>query len=133
MKKILILLSIVSLLIFSACKQSKDVKNPFFTEYSTPFQVPPFDKIDSTDYLPAFTEGMKQQMAEIDQIINNPKAADFENTILPFDKSGKLFTKVNKVFSQMNEANTTPQLQDIARKLSPLLSKHRDDILLNEK
>lgn len=133
MKKILFLLTIMSLLTFSACKQSKDVKNPFFTEYSTPFQVPPFDKIDSTDYLPAFTEGMKQQMVEIDEIINNTKDADFENTILAFDKSGKLFTKVNKVFSQMNEANTTPQLQDIARKLSPLLSKHRDDILLNEK
>jgi peptidyl-dipeptidase Dcp len=118
---------------FSACKQAKEVKNPFFTEYQTSFQVPPFDKIDSTDYMPAYVEGMNQHMTEIDEIINNPKEPDFENTILAFDKSGKLLTKVSKVFNQMNEANTTPQMQDIAKKLSPMLSKHRDDIALNEK
>jgi peptidyl-dipeptidase Dcp len=133
MKKIIVLLTLTTMISFSACKQAGDVKNPFFTEYQTPFQVPPFDKIDSTDYLPAFIEGMKQQMAEIDEIVNNSKDPDFENTILVFDKSGKLFTKVNKVFSQLNEANTTPQMQELARKLSPMLSKHRDDIALNEK
>jgi peptidyl-dipeptidase Dcp len=133
MKKIILLLTIMTIVSFSGCKQSKEVKNPFFTEYQTPFQVPPFDKIDSTDYMPAYVEGMKQQMAEIDQIVNNSKEPDFENTILAFDKSGRLLTKVSKVFSQMNEANTTPQLQDIARKLSPLTSKHRDDIAMNEK
>jgi peptidyl-dipeptidase Dcp len=133
MKKIIFLLTIMTIVSFSACKQAKEVKNPFFTEYQTPFQVPPFDKIDSTDYMPAYVESMKQHMAEIDEIVNNPKEPDFENTILAFDKSGKLFTKVSKVFNQLNEANTTPQMQDIAKKLSPLLSKHRDDIALNEK
>lgn len=133
MKKIIFLLTIMSIVSFSACKQAIEVKNPFFTEYQTPFQVPPFDKIDSTDYMPAYIEGMKQQMAEIDEILNNSKEPDFENTILPFDKSGKLLRKVSKVFNQLNEANTTPQMQDIARKLSPMLSKHRDDIALNEK
>jgi len=119
---------------FTACKEGKkEFKNPFFSEYQTPFQVPPFDKIDSTDYMPAFTEGMKQQMAEIDSIVNNPGEADFKNTILPFDKSGKLFTKVSKVFNQMTETNSTPQIQSIAQKLSPMLSKHRDDIAMNEK
>jgi peptidyl-dipeptidase Dcp len=133
MKKIIFLLTIMSIVSFSACKQAKEVKNPFFTEYQTPFKVPPFDKIDSTDYMPAYVEGMKQHMAEIEKIINNPKEPGFENTILAFDKSGKLLTKVSKVFNQMNEANTTPQMQDIARKLSPMLSKHRDDIALNDK
>jgi len=133
MKKILFLLTIMTIVSFSACKQAKEVKNSFFTEYQTPFQVPPFDKIDSTDYMPAYIEGMNQQMAEIDKILNNPKEPDFDNTILAFDKSGKLLTKVSKVFNQLNEANTTPQMQDIAKKLSPLLSKHRDDIALNKK
>jgi peptidyl-dipeptidase Dcp len=133
MKKILILLTIMTVVTFTACKQDKEVKNPFFTEYKTPFQVPPFDKIDSTDYMPAYIEGMKQQMAEIDAIINDSREPDFDNTILAFDKSGKLYTRVSKVFNQLNEANTTPQLQEIARKLSPLISKHRDDIVLNEK
>ena len=133
MKKIIFLLTIMTIVSFSACKQAKEVKNPFFTEYQTPFQVPPFDKIDSNDYMPAYVEGMKQHMAEIDEIINNAKDPDFKNTILAFDKSGKLLTKVSKVFNRMNEANTTPQMQDIAKKLSPMLSKHRDDIALNEK
>jgi peptidyl-dipeptidase Dcp len=133
MKKIIFLLTIMTIVSFSACKQAKEVKNPFFAEYQTPFQVPPFNKIDSTDYMPAYVEGMKQHMTEIDEIIKNPKEPDFENTILAFDKSGKLLTKVSKVFNQMNEANTTPQMQDIAKKLSPVLSKHRDDIALNEK
>ncbi|MCX6246970.1 MAG: M3 family metallopeptidase [Bacteroidetes bacterium] len=133
MKKIILLFAIMSIVSFSGCKQPKEVKNPFFTEYQTPFQVPPFDKIDSTDYMPAYTEGMKQQMDEIDKIVNNSSEPDFDNTILAFDKSGKLYTKVSKVFNQMNEANTTPQLQEIAQKLSPMISKHRDDIALNEK
>jgi peptidyl-dipeptidase Dcp len=126
-------MTVMTIVSFTACKQAKELKNPFFTEYQTPFQVPPFDKIDSTDYMPAYVEGMKQHMTEIDEIVNNPKDPDFENTILAFDKSGKLLTKVFKVFNQLNEANTTPQMQDIARKLSPLLSKHRDDIAMNEK
>jgi peptidyl-dipeptidase Dcp len=133
MKKILFFLTVMTLMTFSACKQGTDSKNPFFTEYQTPFQVPPFDRIDSTDYMPAYLEGMKQQMAEIDAIISNTSEPDFDNTILALDKSGLLLTKVSKVFSQMDEANTTPQLQEIARKLSPLTSKHRDDIVLNEK
>jgi peptidyl-dipeptidase Dcp len=133
MKKIILLMTIMTIVSFTACKQAKEVKNPFFTEYQTPFQVPPFDKIDSTDYMPAYIEGIKQHMTEIDKIVNNSKEPDFENTILAFDKSGKLLTKISKVFNQLNEANTTPQMQDIARKLSPMLSKHRDDIALNEK
>jgi peptidyl-dipeptidase Dcp len=123
----------MSTIFFSGCKHAQEVKNPFFTEYQTPFQVPPFDKIDSTDYMPAYLEGMKQHMAEIGVITDNSKEPDFENTILAFDKSGKLLTKVSKVFNQLNEANTTTQMQEIARKLSPLLSKHRDDIAMNEK
>ncbi len=133
MKKCTLLLTILCIVSLSACKQAKEVKNPFFTEYTTPFQVPPFDKIDSTDYMPAYIEGMKRHIAEIETIVNNSKDPDFENTILAFDKSGKLLTQVSKVFNQINEANTTPQMQEIARKLSPLLSKHRDDIALNEK
>ena len=134
MKKILFLLTIMTIISFTACKEGKkESKNPFFTEYQTPFQVPPFNKIDSTDYLPAYIEGMKQQMIEIDSLVNNPKEPDFDNTLLPFDKSGKLLTKVSKVFNQMTETNSTPQIQAIAQKLSTMLSKHHDDIVMNQK
>jgi peptidyl-dipeptidase Dcp len=121
------------MLLFAGCNSEKKRDNPFFSDYTTPFQVPPFDKIDSTDYLPAFMEGIKQHNAEIEAIINNTAAPDFANTILAFDKSGKLLTKVSKVFYNLNEAETNKQLQSIARQLSPVMSKHSDDIALNEK
>ena len=120
-------------LFFSGCKPVKKADNPFFTEYQTPFQVPPFDKIDTADYMPAFFEGIRQHNSEIDSIVNNTASPDFENTILTFDKSGKLLTKVSKVFYNLNEAETNKQMQSIARQLSPVITKHNDDIGLNEK
>ena len=123
----------MSMLLFSGFKPEKMRDNPFFTEFKTPFQVPPFDKIDTTDYMPAFMEGIKQQNAEIEAIVNNSATPDFTNTILAFDKSGKLLTRVSKVFYNLNEAETNKQLQLIARQLSPVVSKHNDDIALNEK
>lgn len=135
MKKFTLLMTTITLLSLVACKNTQQTKsdNPFFAEYTTPFKVPPFDKIDSTHYLPAFIEGMKQQTAEIDSIANNTQAPDFDNTILAFDKSGKLLEKVSLVFYNMLEASTTPQLQALAKKIEPMMSKHHDDIYLNEK
>ncbi|MFZ4522014.1 MAG: M3 family metallopeptidase [Bacteroidales bacterium] len=123
----------LALLLFSGFTPEKKRDNPFFTDYKTPFRVPPFDKIDTSDYMPAFLEGIRQHDAEIDAIIKNPARPDFNNTILAFDKSGKLLTKVSKVFYNLNEAETNKQLQAIARKLSPVMSKHGDDIALNDK
>jgi peptidyl-dipeptidase Dcp len=128
----LTLLAMATLLI-TGFKPEKNRENPFFSQYKTPFQVPPFDKIDTSDYMPAFMEGIRQHNAEIDAIINNPATPDFANTILAFDKSGYLLTRVSKVFYNLNEAETNKQLQSIARLLSPIMSKHGDDIALNEK
>jgi peptidyl-dipeptidase Dcp len=116
-----------------SCKNAKEKENPFFAEYQTPFQVPAFDKIDTTHYMPAFIEGMKQQNLEIEAIVNNTAEADFENTILAYDKSGQMLTRVRSVFFNMNSAHTNEQIQALARELSPMLSKHRDDIAMNEK
>jgi peptidyl-dipeptidase Dcp len=118
---------------FMSCKQQTKTDNPFFGEYTTPFQVPPFDKIDTSDYMPAFTEGMKQQNDEILAIVNNTASPTFENTILEFDKSGKLLTKVSKVFFNVKGANTSDKLQEIAKKVTPLLSQHQDNIAMNAK
>jgi peptidyl-dipeptidase Dcp len=120
-------------LAFTNCKKETMIENPFFTTYQTPFEVPPFDKVDTTHYMPAFLEGMKQEITDIDKIINNADAPTFENTIYAFDRSGNLLTKVSKVFFSLNEANTNEQMQAIARQINPLMSKHRDDIALNEK
>ena len=116
----------------TSCKDEKS-KNPFLAAYDTPFEVPPFDKIDTTDYIPAFEEGMKRQNAEIDSIINNSEEPSFENTILKYDKSGKLLTNVSLVFFNLLDANTNDQMQNIARKINPELSKHRDEMAMNEK
>ena len=107
--------------------------NPFFAEYSTPFQVPAFDKIDTADYMPAFIEGIKQHDSEISAITDDSDEPTFENTILTFDKSGKMLTRVSKVFFNLTESNTNDQLQSIATKVSPLISKHNDDISMNAK
>jgi len=121
------------MLFFAGCKTGKKAENLFFTEYQTPFQVPPFDKIDTSMYLPAFLEGISRHNAEIDAIVKNAAVPDFENTILAFDQSGKLLTRVSKVFYNLNEAETNKQMQAIARQLSPIISKHSDDIALNDK
>jgi peptidyl-dipeptidase Dcp len=122
----------MTMLLFPGCNPEKKTENPFFSEYQTPFQVPPFDKIDTSDYMPAFMKGIAQHNAEIDSIIQNQASPDFENTILALDKSGKLLTRVSKVFYNLNEAETNKQLQSLARQLSPIMSKHQDDISLNE-
>lgn len=133
MKKIYTVLLFSSLL-FMATKQVDPTEdNPFFKEYATPFEVPPFDKIDTTHYIPAFERGFAEQQAEIDAIVTNAEAPTFENTIMAMEKSGKLLRKVNLVFGAVSGANTTKALQNINRKISPLSTKHRDNINLNEK
>lgn len=105
--------------------------NPFFSEFDTPFQVPPFDKIKAEHYMPAFLEGMKLENAEIDAIVNNPEEATFENTIVAYSQTGSFYSRVRSVFGGLNSANTTPELQAIAKELSPLSSAHGDAIRFN--
>ena len=123
--------------VLGACNSSKksdvaDVApNPFFTEYTTPFGVPPFDKIEVAHYKPAFEKGMEEQKKEIDAIVNNPEEPTFENTIVAFDRSGELLTKVMYAFSGQSSVNTTDEIQALEQELYPVLSAHSDDISLN--
>ncbi|MCX6271177.1 MAG: M3 family metallopeptidase [Bacteroidetes bacterium] len=126
-------MSITCVLFTGGYSQKGPVGNPFFSEYKTPFDAPPFDKIDTSHYIPAFKKGIADQQKEIDAIVNNPAAPTFENTILAFDKSGKLLTRVGNVFYALNSANTSPALQSVARVISPLTTTHRDNINLNDK
>ena len=106
--------------------------NPFFEAYTAPFEVPPFDKIINSHYLPAFQEGMKQQNADLEKITSNNAAPDFANTIEALDRSGDLLTRVATVFFNIKDANTNDSIDAIAEEVAPLLSQHRDAILLNE-
>ena len=109
-----------------------DETNPFFTEYKTPFNVPPFDKIGIEHYKPAFLKGMEEHKKEIDAIVNNKAKPNFENTIAALDQSGRLFSNVRIVFSGQNSANTSDEMQDLNKEMSPIMSKHSDDINLNK-
>lgn len=123
--------------VLGACNSSKksdvpDVApNPFFTEYTTPFGVPPFDKIEVAHYKPAFEKGMEEHKKEINAIVNNPEEPTFENTIVAFDRSGELLTKVMYAFSGQSSVNTTDEIQALEQELYPVLSAHSDDISLN--
>lgn len=131
MKKIFYMAMLMLPALF-ACKQEVETTdNPFLTEYTTPFQVPPFDKIDTSHYMPAFEEGIKQHEAEIEAIVNNTEEPSFENTILAFDKSGKLLTKVSKVFFNVKGANNSKKLQEIAQQVTPMLTAHSSNISMN--
>ena len=107
--------------------------NPFFEKYSTPHGTVPFNLIKTEHYAPAIHEGIRRQNAEIDAIINNPAAPTFENTIVPYEKSGELLHRVTTVFGNLLSAETSDELQELAREIMPLMSEHENNISLNEK
>ena len=107
--------------------------NPFFTASTLPYQAPPFDKIKDGDYEPAIDEGMKQQMAEVDTIANNPAPPTFENTYVALEKSGVLLNRVMAVFNGITGANTDDALQKVQEDEAPKLAAHQDAIHLNDK
>ncbi|MBE6300665.1 MAG: M3 family metallopeptidase [Parabacteroides distasonis] len=131
MKKTLVVAGLAVML--GACNSANTGKegNPFFAEYTTPFGVPPFEQIKIEDYKPAFLQGMDEQKKEIEAIVNQTEEPNFENTILALDQSGRLLNKVSSVFYGQNSANTSDEMQALSRELSPLMSKHGDDISLN--
>jgi peptidyl-dipeptidase Dcp len=107
--------------------------NPFFEEWTTPFGIPPFDRIRNEHFVPAFEEGMKRHLAQIDAIVNDPAAPTFANTIEALEASGALLTKVSSVFFALNGAHTDEGKEAIAKEMAPKLSVHNDSILLNDK
>jgi peptidyl-dipeptidase Dcp len=131
MKKIAFIL-MISTLCFSACR--KEVcENPFFCKWDTPYGVPPFDKIKFENFKPAFIKGMEEEDKAIDAIVNNPGAPTFDNTIKALQYTGDLLDKVQSAFGVLNSANTNDSIQALSKAMSPLFSKHRDNISLNEK
>lgn len=118
------------LTLLTACQTEQ--KNPFFETYTTPYGAPPFDKIKVEHYMPAFLEGMAQQKAEIDAIVNNTEAPTFANTIEALEYSGSLLDKVTYVFFNVYMADGNDEMGKIAEEVSPLLSEQSDYIMLNE-
>ena len=129
------LILITALLFIVSCQQKSKMDpniNPFFQEWNTPYEVPPFLDIKDEHYMPAYEQGMKENLEEIDVIVNNPEAPTFANTIEELERTGKLLSKVGRIFSNLASSNTNPKLQELQRELSPMLSAHYDKISLNE-
>ena len=95
-------LCLSALMLFSPTVMKAE--NPFMAPYGTPFNMPPFDKISNSDYLPAFEEGIRQHNQEIEAIINNRAVADFDNTIAALDNAGQLLENVTYVFNGIYDA-----------------------------
>lgn len=131
MKKTLVLI-LIAFVAASACKKAEKSDNPLLNKYETPFEIPPFEEIKAAHFMPAFLKGFEVHRAEIKAIINNKKEPTFDNTIKELAYSGQLLSGVSRVFGALNSANTNDSLQAISRELSPLSSKHNDDINLND-
>jgi len=134
-KAILLLLSII--VMFSSCENNKPKEemneNPFFTEWKTPFGVPPFDKIKEEHFLPAFNKAIEIQNSEIEAIVNNTEPATFGNTIEALDNSGADLRKVSSIFFNLTEANSNDKITKIEGEIAPKLANHKDNIMLNSK
>ena len=129
-KKICTIAAIATLTL-AGCKDNKNMDNPFFSPWNTAYEIPDFGSIELKHYMPAFEEGMRRQMAEIDAIVANPEAPTFENTVLAYEYSGQLLQEVSAVFFNLNSCENSPEMDAIADKVTPLLSAHADDIALN--
>ncbi len=114
------------------CQQSDmPAGNPLLEEWNTPYQTPPFSKIELKHYEPAFDYAIEQNRAEIDAIINNPEAPTFENTIVAMEQSGELLGRVSGVFFVLNNCVTSEEMQQIALNVTPKLTALSNDVSLN--
>jgi peptidyl-dipeptidase Dcp len=127
-----LLFMFLSAMIFTGCNQVNKSDNPLMNSYDAPFEVPPFEKIKAEHYMPAYLKGFAEQKKEIKAIIQNTDSPTFENTIKALEYSGQTLTTVSRIFGSINSANTNDTIQKIQKDLSPLLSRHRDDINLND-
>jgi peptidyl-dipeptidase Dcp len=106
--------------------------NPFLTEWDTPYGIPPFDKIQPADFIPAVQAGIEQQNAEIDAIVANPDAPTFENTIAPLELSGEILSKVVGVFYNITETDRTDALSAIEEDIISMMSEHSNNMSFNK-
>ena len=112
----------------TACNRT----NPFLTEWDTPYGIPPFDQIRTSDYIPALKAGIEQQNAEIDAIVSNPDAPTFENTIAPLELSGGIISKVAGVLYNVSETDRSDALDAVLDEAIPMMSEHSDNISFNK-
>lgn len=121
-----------------SCKQENKAEtigenNPLLAAYDTPYEAPPFNLIENHHYKPAILEAIHINQGEIDAIANSKEKPTFENTIVAFENSGSLLNRITTTLGNLTTANTNDTLQALAQEIAPELSKHSDNIFLNEK
>ena len=122
-----------SLLSVASCDSAKqNAENPLFAEWDTPFGVPPFDKIRTEHYLPAFERGMSLELAAVDAIVANPDEPTFENVILAYDRAGGELMRFANIFDMLSSSDNTPEMQALQEEIMPRWAAHSDRIALNE-
>ncbi|MCQ2126852.1 MAG: M3 family metallopeptidase [Bacteroidaceae bacterium] len=123
------IIALAGLALICSCNMEENV---LLTESQLPYGAPQFDKIRTSDYMPAFKKAFADGKAEIDAIVNNPDAPTFENTIEALEYSGNGYAKVAAIFYNVNEANTSDEMQQIAEELAPLENEYSTYINQNE-
>ena len=126
-----IAISTVMITSMTACQQAK-TENPLLQESDSPYNIPDFDMIQVSDYLPAFEAAIKDQRENIQKIVDCPDSATFKNTILAFEESGRLLDRVSRIFFALVEADKTPELADIEKKVQPMLTDLENEIMFNK-
>ena len=116
----------------ASCQSDNSLaNNPLLEEWNTPYQTPPFSKIELKHYEPAFDYAIEQNRADIDAIINNPEAPTFENTIVAMEQAGELLGRVSGLFFVLNNCCTNAEMQQIALNVTPKLTALSNDVSLN--
>ena len=132
-QKLLTLTAACAVLLTTSCSKKMDnSENPFMQDYTTEYEIPPFDQIKYEHYIPAIKAGIEERNQEIAAITNNRAMPDFDNTILALDNSGKLLTKVSYVFYALSESDNTPEMEKISEEAMPLLTAAADEFSMNE-
>jgi len=127
----LLLTALATGLFAAGADPTKMHENPLLTASPLPFQLPPFDRLQDSDFAPAYDQGMAEQLKEVEAVAANPAPATFDNTLIALERSGRLLNRVDDVFSNLNGANTNPVMQQVEREMAPKLSAQQDAIQLN--
>ena len=127
MRKTILLLS--SVMMLAACNNDKNI---FLQEWDTPYGTAPFSQISISDYMPAFKAGIAEEKANIKAIIDNPEAPTFDNTILAYEQASPILDKVQGVFFNLSESDSTPEMQALEEEVIPMLTDAENEILQNE-
>ena len=128
MKKTILALGAIAMM--AACTQTKN--NPFLEEWDTPYGIPPFEKIQLTDYIPAVKAGIEEQNKELEAILNNQDAPTFENTVAAYELSGRTLTKTTAVLFNLQETEGNDEMSKVVEQATALMTEHEDNISMNK-